>query len=713
MLLNIAGMTLGIGCAIVAYFNWDFHTNFDQQHIKYPEVVKINTTRVIDGIKEKHAISPMPLGPQAKSSIPAILDYSRYIGRRGNVRRGDKVLANKIGFVDSSFMKLFHFPLLKGSTAASESPGKIIITKSIERAYFGADSGLGESLTLLLEDDKHELIIGAVIEDHKLNSSFKFDILMSTTSFENLYSKDLGSWSEMADATFIRLTNKTDLNNLQNLLSRFIEPQNTANEEWLASQYFVTPFNKMADEARYLRNNRLGQNNPDGTILIPTIMAVMILLIACFNFTNTSLAIAANRIKEIGVRKALGAKKSQLQWQLIIESMSIVCLSVLLGMVLAEFLLPVYSSLGPWIELSSDYSENILFFLFLFILAISTGLLSAAYPALYISNFNVISIFQKKIKVKYTNWLTKSLLILQIAFSIMAIIQGVVYIQNSTLQKEFDLGFNRSDIISIPLAPGSQYRGLKNSLSQLTDIESVAMTNHHLGYSRSGGKFKTSHFEDEVRVFEVGPNYITTMHIELTEGKNFHLQNDSSQLGSILINETLASQFQITDFSLPYTFNDEPYQVIGIVKDFYPNGLWRGEMNHPAVLKLSSENNYKFMIINTGSNDVSTMNSRIREQWKEFNPEIPYEGELNNKQVYLSELLSNNMTYFSFFQAVVASLLSITGLFTMVSLNIQNRQKEMSLRKVLGATDWGIFKLYNVQIIVVIITESFLGDFGR
>lgn len=707
--INIIGMALGIACAIVAFFNWDFHVNFDHQHKKHDDIVKVNTVRIIDGIEENHAISPIPLGWHAKNSLSAVKDYTRYIGRNGNVRFDDNVLSQNIGFVDSSFMNFFHFPLLKGTRTAIDNPNQIIITKKLQTAFFGQESSLDKTITLLLGNEKHEFLIGGVIEDHQLNSSFKFDLLMSIASYETLYKKENTQWSEMVDATFLQLAQKSDYSEVQKLMKEFIPPQNHANEEWKINKYYLTPFEEMADEARYLRSNRLGQNNPDGTIMIPTIMAVMILLIACFNFTNTSIAIAGNRIKEIGVRKALGAKRIQLQSQLLIESMIILSFSLILGMLIAEFLLPLYSSLGPWIDLHSNYSENLVFFLFLLSLVIGTGLLSAAYPALYISSFDVISIFRKKIKVKNTSWLTKSLLILQISFSLMAIIQGVVYVQNSTLQKEFDLGFNRSSIISIPLTEGSTYVGLKDLLSEISDINSVAVTNHHLGYSQSGGKFKTPNFEAEVRLFEVGPKYIDAMEIELLEGNNFHSNNDSSQASSIIVNQTLVDQFDIKDFSSPYTFDGESYQIIGVVKDFYPNGLWRGELNHPVVFRLSKENNYGFLIINVGSNDIVTADNKVQDYWKEFNPEIPYEGELNNKQVYLSELLSDNMTYFSFFQAVVASLLSITGLFTMVSLNIQNRMKEVSLRKIFGAPASAIFSLFNKQLLFILLIASAMG----
>jgi putative ABC transport system permease protein len=709
ILVNVAGLTLGIACSIVAFFNWDFHVNFDKQNIKSPYLFKINTVRNIGGVKENYALSPMPLGSHILGSIAGVQDFARYTIVNANFKKEDVVLSQSVAFADSQFMELFDFPLISGDVKELRLSNKIIITQEIEKEYFGEDSGLGKELLLVKGSTVYGFLIGAIIENHKLNSSFKFNIIANMEAYENIYNIDREDWSNMTHATFIKLHSSQKKTVIENLLVDFIAPQNESNEEWKADSYYLTPLSTMANEARYIRGNHLGQNNPEGAIMIPNIMAIMILLVACFNFTNTSIAMSGSRIKEIGVRKALGAQRGQLSLQLLTESFIIVLISLILGLLLSEMLLPLYSSLGPWIDIQSNYTDNIGFLLFLMSLVIGTGLLAGAYPALYVSSFNVISIFRNKIKVKDSNWFTKSLLILQISFSLMAIIQGVVYVQNSWLQGNFNLGFNRKSIITVPISENSNITVLKNELLQEEGFKSLAFTNHHIGYSISSAKFKTAYIEDEVRLFEVGPNYLNTMEIELLEGRNFYSENQADQISSIIVNETLLKQFNINALGSKYKLNNKEYQIIGVIKDFYPFGLWKGNVNNPTVLKLSSDSTYNFLAVNFGENDIALMNKKVLKIWSSVNPDLPYEGEVVNQQVYLSELLSNNMSYFSFFQALVATLLSITGLYTMVSLNILNRTKEIGIRKIFGASRANIIKLFNTNILIVLAIAIFMG----
>ncbi len=710
VIVNILGLTFGIACSIIAYFNWEFHNDFDGIHSNRDKIFKVNTVRNFENQSQNYGITPFPLADQL-GNISNITKTARYSIHNEVVKLDDKVIRQEIAYVDPEFLDIFTFDMVAGTKGALDGIYQAYVTQATAETYYGNTDPLGKPLKLRTAEGREiELNISGIIPDHPLNSSFKFNLLLNMDSYIQIYGLNREEWGYFSHATFLLLDHRASSSGVEKLLQPYINPLNEAREDWIAEKYYLVPLDNMASEARYIRGNYLGFNNPEGAIMIPMIMAAILLLVACVNFMNTSLALSENRLKEIGVRKSVGARKGQLVVQLLTENILLILIALVFGILLAEYLIPIYSQLGPWIDLKITYLNNFPFFGFLVTLLLLTAVFSGLYPALYISKFNVTNIFNGRYKLKGSGRISKILVVLQLSFSLIALIQGIVYVQNTWLQESFDLGYKKYGIITIPLTKDSQFQSFSDEIQSHTGVLDIGGTNHHVGYNLTSGIAEINGQKNEIRVFEVGANYAPAMEMELAEGRNFHDDSEQEIEESIIVNQQFIKDFHIVDpLDRRVLLNEKPYHVIGIVEDFYPYGLWKNETNHSMILKLVPKNDFQFVVVNVDSNKTKEMDSFLESKWKQMFPNSPYESELENIHVARSELLSANLAAMNIFLAAIALFLSAVGLFTIISLTISKRTKEIGVRKILGASLFQIIGLINKGFIWIILLSIGLG----
>ena len=713
VLVNIFGLSMGIACCVLGYFNWEFHARFDQGHENLDRIFKINTEREVENTFISYGLSPEPVADIARSSFEKVENSAKIMVGEETVKRRDELFKRSVLYVEPSFLDIFSFKAVKGNIELTNKQS-VIITERLAKDLFGLEDPVGKDLSVALNKQDIELynIIG-VVKTPLLNSSFDFDILIHHEIIEDRKELLSNNWGQMVHATFLLLKSKVDAPSVQTRLQTFVKIQNEKNEDWKVSEFKLVPLKEMANVARYIRGNYLRQNNPEGAIMIPTIMAIIIMIIACLNFINTNIALSDKRQKEIGVRKSMGSSRIQVAVQLLFENFSLLIMALLLGMVLAEFLVPLYNQLGPWINLKINYVDNITFFGFITAFLIVTGLIAGGYPAFYISKFETTNIFRGKIAIRGTERLSKILMVLQLSFSLISIIQGIIYIQNSTFQGNFDLGFNRDQIISVPLDEGVDFNVYKSAISDDARLENVAGAVHHIGFNLSSGYVNHGAIESEVRKFSVGANYLNTMQIELLEGRWFVKDSENDFEESIVVNQEFINTFDIIETGIQQVLvDDKPYYIVGVVKDFYPFGLWRGELKRPAMFTLASESDFNYLAANVSNSNLEETNQMMKEKWNQLYPNILYQGEIQNPQVYLSELLSYNMAVMNMFLAVTALVLSSIGLYTMISLTIIRRRKEIGVRKVLGASIQSMILLINRGFFLILLGSVIIGSIG-
>ena len=609
VLINIIGMGLAIACCIVGYLNYDFNSNWDKSQSDVDDVYRVDCVRVYQNRKQVYGISPFPLAAAIKENIGDVESVLRYIPSGGNFKVGDELFNENFTYADPTLFDFFNFNIIKGDTKALEDKSKIMISVKIADKYFPEGDPLGKTLTHFTDNGVRDYTVAAVFEDHSLNSSFGGTrILASVENYIDInnaseegkeFASEWNAWS----TTFIK-ADKSRIKAIEDrLTNEYIEIQNQARLDFKFDKYQLESFEGMAKRAAddQVWSHWLRESMPPPAVFVPGIMAVLILLIACFNFTNTSMAIASKRLKEIGLRKVMGGLKNQLRIQFILENLVLCLLSLIAGLIFAAFLVPAYSSLWPFLDISLGFSQNVDFYLFLIGILIFTGLLAGSYPAFYISNFEPASILKGDTKVGGTSKITSVMLTLQFSISLIAVILGVVFYQNAVYQEEMDYGFDKSGSISISFAELDELRAFETRIASNADILQIAGSEHQVGRSYRNDPVKNGAEEYDVDIIHIGDNFFETMDFKLLEGRKFSKDSQNDMNEAVIVSEEMVKVFgwdEPNGQKLVWMDTVSLY-VVGVMQDAFLNGLW--DPLDPIMLRYVPEEDYRFLTIKTSS----------------------------------------------------------------------------------------------------------------
>jgi putative ABC transport system permease protein len=528
----------------------------------------------------------------------------------------------------------------------------------------------------------------------------------------------LSDWKRWT-TTFLYIRDASALPRVEKQLDQYVQQQNEAREDLKVKNYFIEPFNGMAGRAvkAKMQGHWFNMPMPPAAVVAPFFMAGMILLVACFNFMNNAIAIAGKRLKEIGIRKVVGGKRRQLILQFLSETLIFCTLAGLFALILGEYFVAGWDALWPGIELSVRYANNWPFLIVLVLLLLVTALLAGAYPAFYISAFKPIQILRGTTRFGGTNWLTKSLLVFQFTISLAAVIFALAFYNNSRFQKEYDLGYDYHSVVQVPVDNVDQFNQLKNAISTNPLIKTVGGSEHHIYASAAKAAIRTEKFQEkEVNVLNVGEDYFETLNVRIVAGREFEKDKASDYAESIIVNEEFLRIFNVgkDPFSHRITLNDTvPCNIIGVVKDVYLRALF--EPLTPLVFRYIPEERYRYLVASTDQSKLVEVNNHIQDEWKKLFPNDLYTGRLMEEHMVMAMEHFDNVIILYTFLGIVAIIMSISGLYSLVSLNLQKRTKELGIRKVLGAHLLNIIlqasKLFLIIMIVSFVLGSVMGSF--
>jgi len=439
-------------------------------------------------------------------------------------------------------------------------------------------------------------------------------------------------------------------------------------------------------------------------------LAGFMLLIACFNFTNTTIAMSGMRLKEIGIRKSIGGLRKQLVIQFFFESFILCLLAMIAGLIFAEFLVPAYNEMWQFVHLEIDYNSKFIYFILLLLIMISFG--ACSYPSLYISRYEPINILRSTVRFKGDSYLIRIFLTLQLSISILAIIASLAFINNALYQKSMDYGFNIKDIFYAPLENSEDYEIYKNSLIGYSDIIKITGTKHHIMTWTGSGLVKSNNIKNESDFLEVSHDYIDVMDIELLAGRNFLENSENDRADAVIVNETFVKTFDFNNAvgkRILWMDTTQLY-VIGVVKDFY-SGAFR-EPIHPLMFRLANNQEYYHIVVKANENKSKAVNEFMATKWKELFPFKFYRGHFMHDNLIGPSIVNKNILYVFLFLGVLTTLLSVAGLFNVVSFNILNKMKEIGVRKVFGGSLWNIATSINMKFIIIFSIASVLGSIG-
>lgn len=697
--INLVGLALSLACCIVAYLNYDYGISFDSQHDNIDRIYKIQVQKDSDQGYVDYGISPLALAKAIEDKRSEVEATCRYNSMSMVFKKDESVFDERIGFVDDPFFSMFNYPFKYGSKDALQDKKSIILSAETAVKFFGDKNPLGE-LILLIDNEGvlRSYTVGAVLQKIPQNSSMRFSGLMHFDTYLDFNDATDNEWDHFIAATFIMTKKEEFPSEIPKWLNeQFISVQNAARENWKVDNYYLQDFASYGDIADGLRAQWLSQPPPKPAVVVPMIMAILMLLIACFNFTNTSLATSSKRLKEIGIRKVLGGNRKQLIVQFMGENIVLSIIALILAMAISIVLVPAYNAMWEFIEIKFDVFEQPGIFIFLIGLLFLTSVIAGVYPSLYVSSFKPVSILRGSLKVGGVSRLSQILLGGQFSLTVLALIASIAFVQNANYQKSLDVGYESENIIAVRVFNEGQHQSLKNQLNDMPGIIDVAASGHHIGawdYSRN---LRHTDGTVDAEMLNISPEYMNLMGVEMQSGRPFtQAVEESDKQQSIIVNEAFVNQVGWEEPVGQYLQlgDSTRLKIVGVMNDLHMWGFW--EPVEPMAFRPIYNDLYNFVVVKTAPGQALDIKDKIEKIWYDIEPNKPVEIELQDE--YLSEtmLVNNNISTMFTFLGSLALILSLIGMYTLVSLSVLKRVKEIGIRKVLGARVDQIVHLINI-----------------
>lgn len=709
--VNILGLAVAIACCIVAYFNLEFDTAFNGVHVKGKQIYRVSSVREFGGKATLYGYAPLPLGSVIRQNIPDANNVVRLSWSYSNFKVGDNLFPGNLAYADSDFFEVFNMEMVAGSPADLNDKSRVFLSDEMALKLFGTVDAVGKPLTQVMGSVLKEYIVGGVFRKQPSNSSFNES---AYTNYENYFDEaknvDEHDWKER-NTLFLLISDPSRVETVARQIQPYRENNNKVREDFQIREFKLDPFIGMAQ--RDTANDtwaRTRSANARAAVVAPLIMAVLILLIACFNMTNTAIAISSRRLKEIGVRKVMGSMRSQLVLQFLGETTFICAIALLLGLFLGEVLIGAWNALWENMKLTSHYLDNPACLLFIVGMLLFTALVAGGYPALYISHFKPISILKGKLKFGGTNYFTRVLLGLQYAISLIAVIFAIAFYGNSVFQRDFDIGFDQRGVITAYVENQGEFETYRNALLENKEISSVAGSSHSIFSARYNDPVKFGTRQLEVDIMDVGDNYLGTMGLTLVKGRDFRKDSETDRKESIIVTEKFADSFGWEEpIGKEIIWKDTvKLYVIGVIKNVYTEGLWR-EME-PMMLRYTTPDKYTHVLVSGAAASITDINAFMEREWKKIFPNRLYNGWYLDSGMTEALTVNRNIVKIFAFMGLIALVLSVTGLFSLVSLNIVKRMKEIGVRKVLGASVANITRIINTEFMIILVISAISGS---
>ncbi|RDB05402.1 ABC transporter permease [Runella aurantiaca] len=713
--INVIGLSIGLAAAMLIMLYTKDEVSYDQFHTNNPNIYRITSKSITpEGAENVDGNTGHFQGPKFSAGVPEIRSYVRYKGDRSDIKKGTEVKSYESFAADSSFFSIFSFPLISGNpNTALKAPKSVVISQKMAEQHFGTTDALGK--TLLVKDSFGEAsqfepyTVTGVAKNCPQNSSIKFDVLFpNVVSKEEMESNE--NWFNVFQNTFVVLQPNANLKKVEATMNRIYLADAKEAIKMIAEKYgdknkvvyALQPFTDMhLSKDLPAQNGLQDSSNPMFSYILSGI-ALFILLIACINFVNLTVARSLKRAKEIGVRKVVGGGRGQLIMQFLGESFILCFAAFAFALALLQLVLPIFNELSNK-ALSFSYLfdfELVMGYIGLFI---ATGLLAGFYPALVLSNYSPVQTLYSRFNLSGKNYLQKGLVVLQFSLASFLIIATLtIYSQFSYLTNK-DLGYNDKNVITIDKSRMSRNEAklLKEELLKSLTIVDVAPKNG----GRWGTVAKVNGETQQSFAYEtVDATYFPLLHIPIIKGRNFSADFPSDSTKAVLINETFAKKVgwknplgQVVDF----WYNEgEKYTVIGVVKDHHFESL--NEEIKPQLFTMKPGNLYGKVFIKIKPGTETASLGHVEKTYKKLFPINPYEYKFMDEENIKRYEAEAKWKQIMLFGAILTIFISCIGLFGLATLSAERRTKEIGIRKVLGASVASITTLLSADFLKLV-----------
>ncbi len=710
--LNIGGLAIGIACAGLIFLWVEDELTWNHYFSNRDNLYKVTDRQTYDGTTFVFDATPGVLAKGIKTEIPGIKKTARSTwGSQSLFSLGDKNIYEQGNNVDPDFLSMFQLRFLQGDAAnAFSNLYSVVISKKMAEKFFGPDGHrdnvVGKTLKV---DNKQEYVISGVFEDLPENVSFKFDWLAPFKIFED-QNTWLQNWGSNGVITYAELQRNADVKSINKKMYGYVQgKQKGASahmsvylmDRWRMYDNYDTNGKEIAGRIKFIN--------------LFSLIAWVILIIACINFMNLSTARSEQRAREVGVRKVLGAGRRKLIGQFIGESLFMSILSALLAILIIFIFLPAFNRLVEKQLLLQI--TNPLHVAALLLIALICGFIAGSYPAFYLSSFKPVFVL-KGIKIKGSGsagFIRKGLVVLQFSISVILIICTILIYQQINHVKDRDLGYNKQNLLYVNLQGKMKehFNAIKNDLRSTGVIDNATISdNQMLQLGSNTGDFSWQGKDPEKQVLitvqGVSPEYVSTMGVHLKEGRDFYsdIKSDSN---NIIINEALAKLLDKKNVVGSIVSRDDGAQkftVVGVIKDFVYNNMYTSAS--PLIL-FADTSNVNFLTIRLkGGAQIKPALAKIENVIKSDNPGYPFEYNFIDEQfdkLFKSETLIGKLA--SVF-AILAIFISCLGLFGLAAYTAEKRTKEIGIRKVLGASTKGLATLLSKDFLQLVIISCLI-----
>ena len=719
--INILGLAIGMAACIVIMLFVFYEKSFDAMHAK--NIYRLDEVQKFEGMVQPQnvALSMYPMGPTLTSDFPEIKNFTRV--RQANkldlTYKDKRIFFPTILYVDSTFLQLFDFVVVKGDRKSLlEKPNSIALTEESAKKLFGNEDPIGKTVTKYVGDTITFTVTG-IMKDVPENSHLQFDGL---ASFSTIAGPDnMNNWGGNWLVTYLELQQGTDIVSLEKKFPAYLKKFMTENERWKFYELFLQPLNKVHDSSADITHDYVNYKKFDKRYTyIFSVIAVIILVIACINFMNLSTARSAERAREVGIRKTIGAERYQLAGQFLGESVLLSLMALVIAIVIVKLSLPVINNLSQrQLELPlTDLS------LLLSILGatVIVGIFAGLYPAGYLSSFKPIRVLKGSVQTgKSKSAFRNALVVGQFTGAILMIIGTVFAIRQLSYMQTKDPGFNRDQVMIIPLnrVTSGKYETLKKELLTNTVVSGVTASQQTLGNNlhQSGMIF---HGEGPARQLTssrvvVDPDYLTLYKIPIIAGRNF--TNDvTDNARAYIINETMAKELLKDQpkasyealIGKNYGFGgmDSTGFIAGVARDFNFNSL-----HHKIeTLSIFCQKDWGYSEVSVRINGAKAQDAinHISSSWKKVNPDQPFEYRFLDEHFAEMYTADRAVSKVVGILAGLAILISCLGLFGLASYSAERRVKEIGIRKVLGASVQNITTMLSKDFIRLVLVSNLI-----
>jgi len=724
-LMNLAGLAIAVACCTLIFLTVFYEFSYDRFHTNLNSIYQVYHTANRPAGAEKNSAMPLPFTPTLKAEYPSVKYITRSAGTGCLVKYGNKEITQNVHFVDQDFLKMFSFPLLQGNlNKVLAQRNNVVLTEMAAKAIFGNEPAIGKTISLNIENVEQPFLVSGLMKDIPGNSSISFDLLISFENFP-FYDQDKNSWASWSHLALVQFkegynpslftkqlkpfVNKYYKQDVINLKRDGAKPDANGNLFSLN----ISPFanNHFATDIGGVEGNAINKTYPVSLIVI----GCFILIIACINFINLSVARGFTRAREVGVRKTLGAGKWQLLSQFWTETIMVCFASTVVGLLLCTIIINPFKAIFKSKITLSMMLEPMHLIGILTIFVIVTAV-AGFYPALMMMRFKTVAVLKGNVSSAKPGKLRNTLLVIQFSLSTLLIICTIITWQQINYISNKSLGYNKTEVLSIPVSRGivgaKALQLMRNELLNNSEVVAVSGAYMNMGRGNDGSSRRSVlgfNFNDrEVRthIQRIDYDYLKTLDIKLIEGREFDSKfpGDST---AVVINESMAKQLggkNLIGSFLPIYDQQPRAQIIGITKNFNFQSLH--EDIAPLTLIMDKEYTINYIFVKVKPNSLVHAFDEIKNSWHRQYPNAEFVGSWLNENTERQYLNERRLSGIFVSGAALAIVISCIGLLAISIMIVLQRTKEIGIRKVLGSSVGGIVWLLSVDFVKLVLLAA-------